>query len=98
MSTATQTPAKKTATTKISKVGNTKVGIIKTQKAAAEVNEGLDQQANATPELQTPKAAKGKTIRDLSVRSYQELAKMYGNGFVGMNKAALIAALEERAN
>lgn len=38
----------------------------------------------------------GKTIVDLSVRSYQELAKMYGNGFVGKSKAVLIEELTAR--
>ena len=67
MSTATKTPAKKTANKNESNVSNQKI-------------------------------AKGKTQQDLSIRSYQELSKMYGKGFVGMSKAKLIEELEKRNN
>lgn len=51
----------------------------------------------ATTETKTKRAVKG-TIPDLSVRSYQELAKMYGNGFVGMSKTKLIEELNKRSS
>lgn len=45
----------------------------------------------------TKGAIKGKTQPDYTIHSYQELAKMYGNGFVGKNKQTLIDELTARA-
>lgn len=42
-------------------------------------------------------AVSGKTQPDLTIKSYQDLAKMYGNGFVGKNKQTLIDELTARA-
>jgi len=42
-------------------------------------------------------AVSGKTQPDFTIHSYQELAKMYGNGFVGKNKQTLIDELTARA-
>lgn len=87
MSTSAKTPAKKTATT-------SKTAAAKTVKAAAQIKE-----TQVSPVAGNPTKIKtSKIVQDLSLRSYQELSKMYGSGFIGMSKTAIIDALNKRSN
>ena len=86
----------KLANFKISQVGNTKVGIITKPKVV--VKELTNKMAVANFDLvndsrKAKSAPKTNSKVNYNKMSYQELAKAFGNGFVGKNKQTLIDLL-----